>query len=124
MEVVIREELRLPKKACYQRDSVARVERVLGVEAWDRSAQRVLLLFALLKRALRTRQEVEVSVARGALRIRACAGSGGTVGAVETTEGSGSIRLIPVRDVELIANEPAAKHELVLALDPSQVVAD
>src|ERR1035437_1276664 len=102
------------------------MEGVLDVHAGNRSAQCILLLLALLEAALRTPQEVEVRVARGARGAPAYAASctGRSIRAVQAIEGSIAVGLVAVGNVQLIADELPADHELVLAPNQSHVIGE
>src|ERR1700728_3389706 len=93
---------------------------VLHVEARNRPAQRVLLLFALLewrRRSERSHQEIEILIADGVAAL-------GAASAVLAIECEDAVALVRIPDVELVLHPLAAERDLMPALDPRHVVAN
>ncbi len=93
------------------------MEGVLNVEAGDRPAQRVLLLFALLEGVLGSHEEVEVGVSTGGSSVR-------SVRAVDAIEGEDAVGLVCVGDIELVLDPLSTEDDLVLAAQHGHVVVE
>ena len=120
IEVIVRHDIGPVAQTADQGQTRRGVKRVLNIEAGDRPAQCVLLLFALLERARRaecSHQKIEILVADGVTTLGAAA-------AVLAVECENTVALVGVPDIELVLYPFAAERNLVFALDPGDVVID
>jgi hypothetical protein len=71
-------------------------------------------------------KEVQISVARRGVGCApyASPGAGWAVPAVNPVEAEGTVTVVGVVEIELVANISPAEYKLVLAFDPGEVVGD